>query len=626
MALDKAFSVRVNNVANPVEEVDVGGSGVTLRVQNRIEFGDTITVSYTVPATSKITDIFGNQLAAFANRTVDNERPDPSDSDPPVFEDASTDKTGREISISFDEDILAAIPPNPVINLDELESGDDPENMNRFYIEWRWSPGEESGDNDREYYQYRYREVTNPASAWSDYTRNETGSVRIGNLKPNATYEIEVVSTNVGGNSDPVTDTADSPIVESGLAPINFQITSKGRKLDGSNYKYFAIFSYARDASDTAPLTRYEYRLKKTSSNTWGGWTGNGTALTFEVDTLERNVSYDFQVRLVNFIGASGESELTDTVTFNKPDAATDLAAAGQRTGSSGSYGYQIDLSWVLPSVDATNTIDSIRYRYKTSSASNYGSWTTIAGTATSVSITGLAHTTLYDIQLQTVNSTGKSAVSLDDALAFAKPDPVTMLTCVFTRLTNKTNNVTYSWSLPAASSDKTIDEVLTRVRKTTDSWGAFVSQTADFNTETVTNATDNSTYEIQVKTSNNVGESAVVTASCDVQVLGPGPTIEVFINLAAYLVQVVASGWEIPATKSIEWEYHLGGETAWRSLGIKDVSTLGEFEIVLVNTRWSEGSLPQGTTLAGTRGRLRGLDGNGDPLTEWSIATAVEQ
>ena len=141
-----------------------------------------------------------------------------------------------------------------------------------------------------------------------------------------------------------------------------------------------------------------------------------------------------------------------------------------------------------------------------------------------------------------------------------------------------------------------------------------------------MTNATDNSTYEIEVKTRNNVGDSSVVTASCDVQVLGPGPTVECFINLAAYLVQVVASGWDIPATKSIEWEYHLGGETAWRPLGIKDVSTLGEFEIVLVNTRWSEGSLPQGTTLAGSRARLRGLDGNGDALTEWSIATAVEQ
>ena len=627
MALDKAFAVKVNSIDNPVEEVDVGGSGVTLRVRDRINFGDTITVSYVAPATSKITDRLGNALASFTDQSIDNEVFDPSDTDPPMFDGGSTDVEGVEISISFDEDVIAAIPPNEVVSLNELDSGEDSQNANRYFIEWRWSPGEANEDNARDYYEYRYRRVTTPASAFSNWERDETGSVRIGNLLANATYEIEVRATNTGGSSDAVSDVADTPIVSSGKAPINFRTTSKGRVANGASWAYEVNFAFARDASDDAPLTRYEYRHKETSSNSWSGWVDNGTSLTFSINTLKRNTSYDFEVRLVNFIGVSNAATLTDMVTFNAPNALANFAAIGSRTGSSGSYAYQLNLTWDLPSVDATNTIDAIRYRYKLASASNYGSWVTLANTSTATAITGLAHTSLYDVQIEATNNTGSGpAGDVSDVVAFAKPDPATMLTCVFTRLSNRTNNVTYSWSLPDASTNKTIDEVLTRTRKTTNAWGAFVSQAIDHITETVTGADDNSTYEIQVKTSNNVGESSVVTASCDVQVLGPGPTIEVFINLAAYLVQVVASDWDIPATKSIEWEYHLGGETAWRPLGIKDVSSLGEFEIVLVNTRWSEGSLPQGTTLAGTRGRLRGLDENGDPLTEWSIATAVEQ
>ena len=239
MALEQAFKVKVNNKNNPIQEVEVGGSSVTLVVQNRIQFGDTITVSYTVPVTSKITDIFGNELAAFSDEPVDNELPDPSDTDPPEFDDASTDKEGSEISISFDEDIVASIPPNPVTNLNELDSGLDGITDYKYFIEWRWSPGLSDNDNEPQYYQFRFRRVTIPASDWSAYTRVDVGSVRINNLFPNAQYEIGVVPINVGGQGAEVTDVADTPVVVAGTQPINFRVTNKGRKLVGSAYQFF---------------------------------------------------------------------------------------------------------------------------------------------------------------------------------------------------------------------------------------------------------------------------------------------------------------------------------------------------------------------------------------------------
>ena len=124
--INEAFTVEVNGNDNPVEEVDVGGSSVTLVVQNRLAFGDTITVTYEPPTTSKITDRFGNELAAFADQTVENELPDPNDTDPPEFDGAETDSEGLEISISFNEDIEASVPPNMPVELALLDDRPDP--------------------------------------------------------------------------------------------------------------------------------------------------------------------------------------------------------------------------------------------------------------------------------------------------------------------------------------------------------------------------------------------------------------------------------------------------------------------------------------------------------------------
>ena len=154
--INEAFTVEVNSTNNPVQEVDVGGSSVTLVVQNRIAFGDTITVTYEPPTTSKITDRFGNALEAFSDQTVDNELPDPNDTDPPVFDGAETDSEGLEISISFDEDIEASIPPNMPVELALLDDDPDPVNEHRYILEFRWSPGIENDQTERDYYDTGY--------------------------------------------------------------------------------------------------------------------------------------------------------------------------------------------------------------------------------------------------------------------------------------------------------------------------------------------------------------------------------------------------------------------------------------------------------------------------------------
>ena len=75
-----AFTVTVSGNVRAVESVDVSGSAVTLTLASAVTSQDTVTVSYTVPASAsaaRLRDAVGNAAASFAGRSVTNETPPP---------------------------------------------------------------------------------------------------------------------------------------------------------------------------------------------------------------------------------------------------------------------------------------------------------------------------------------------------------------------------------------------------------------------------------------------------------------------------------------------------------------------------------------------------------------------
>ena len=631
--LNDAFTVSVNGNNNPVEDVDVGGSNVTLVVQNRIAFGDTISVTYEPPTTSKITDRFGNVLEAFTNQTVDNELPDPNDTDPPIFDGAETDSEGLEISVSFDEDIEASIPPNQPISLSLLDDREDPSNEHRYILEFRWSPGEEDDQTERDYYEYRIREKTNPVTAWPSWTRVDRGNVSINNLPPNRTWEFEVRSVNLGGPSPQAAIEVNTPTVVAGLPLINFQVTSKGRKLDGSTYKYFAEFSYERDPGETGPFTRFEYRHKKTADSGWGAWVVNGSDTTFEIDTLERNTSYDFEARQVNFIGASTAATLTDMITFNVPTDLKSFEASGSRVGSSGSYTYPLQLDFSPGNEDDTNTLDGYRYRFKLNSASNFGSWVNVALAASNVVISGLTHSVGYDVEFEPINSAGSGKKeTATNFMIFTKPDPVRELAGIDFETGpegNKVNNVIWTWTLSTGQT-KTIDDVLTRVRQQPAAFGAFVSKGATAISQTETNLTGAAKHEIEIKTQNSAGESAVVSHVVDVKVLDPAPRL-VLNNFNGSVMSVTTDTVDPTKVMNIEYEYRENTQSEWAPVnkggptdsafyirfdGINDRGQPEEFHFIAPNFEFAY------ATGAGFRVRGVGASPGYEPVTLWQEGT----
>ena len=75
-----AFTVTVSGNARAVESVDVSGSAATLTLASAVSSEDTVTVSYTAPASEsvdRLRDEVGNAAASFAGRSVTNDTAPP---------------------------------------------------------------------------------------------------------------------------------------------------------------------------------------------------------------------------------------------------------------------------------------------------------------------------------------------------------------------------------------------------------------------------------------------------------------------------------------------------------------------------------------------------------------------
>ena len=632
MALKDAFAVKVDGTANEITEVEVSGSSVNLKVKDMIDFGDTIEVSYTKPDTTPITDLFGNELNSFVDKAVDNEVLDPDDSDPPMFDGASTDKEGFEISISFDEDVVAAIPPPAVTQLNELDSGEDTANDYKYFIEWRWSPGIATADNEAQYYRYRYRKVTVPESPWTAYNRVNVGSVVIGNLDPNSTFEIGVVGTNVGGDSPEQTDTADTPTVIAGTVPQNFRAANKGRKLVGSAYQFFIDCAYTRDPNDDQPLVRYEYRFKLASAAAWGGWTDNGTDLTFTLENLTDDVAYNIQVRMVTIIGASVAADIEETVHFDVPPPPANPTFTSSRGGDkTNGWTYQIALAWTDPDHDDTREIDNFRYRYKLNTANTWGNWVSVSSSTFAATITGLTHTVGYDIELEAVNHEGESTKqTATNIVIFSKPPAVSMVNSVVSKVDvmgTATNQIAWAWQVPDTDTSNTLDDVQVRTRNKTGAWGNFVSKGSTGAQHQLRGLADGNTYQITIRTSNSAGDTDVIDeVEFNVLAGAPFPEINPFTNV---IFATSVQGIPLPDTKFVEYEYRASSSAAWQPCApngpraspayyVAVPSNFGEFDFVSRNFEF--GGWVRGTSQMRFRGV--GAAPTYKPLTEWAVLT----
>jgi len=105
-----AFSVQVNSSARNVTAVAVSGTSVRLTLASPVAYGNTITVSYTVPSSNPLQTSSGGRAESISNRSVTNRVSAPTAI--PVFTGASVENSAPSVVVMNYDLALAATTPS----------------------------------------------------------------------------------------------------------------------------------------------------------------------------------------------------------------------------------------------------------------------------------------------------------------------------------------------------------------------------------------------------------------------------------------------------------------------------------------------------------------------------------
>ncbi len=158
---------------------------------------------------------------------------------------------------------------------------------------------------------------------------------------------------------------------------------------------------------------------------------------------LMPGAAYTYQVRARNSEGdADWSNEGTETTDATAPEAVADLDATANGVR-------RVDLSWTAPTNNGA-AISSYTLARKTGSGNYADISTTIAGSATAHSDTGLTPATTYTYRIRAVNSVGPSDWSNEASVntGTAAPDAVTGMTAT----KSGTSRVDIAWTAPATN------------------------------------------------------------------------------------------------------------------------------------------------------------------------------
>ncbi len=177
-------------------------------------------------------------------------------------------------------------------------------------------------------YDVRYRPVTDPASAWTEWNDTDTSTTigaTITGLDNGTRYDVQVRATNSAGDSDWSDATRATPAAVP-AQPTGFAATP------GDTQVALAW----TDPSDSS-ITGWEVRYKVKTAADYGIWTeilnSQADTTSHTVPNLTNGTEYTFQVRAVNLIGDGTPSDEV-SVTINDAPIAGDDAASVVRGGS----------------------------------------------------------------------------------------------------------------------------------------------------------------------------------------------------------------------------------------------------------------------------------------------------
>ncbi len=367
--------------------------------------------------------------------------------------------------------------------------------------------------------------ATNPTwGSWASHAHTGTGvATTIGSLTNGTAHQVQVRAVNSVGDGAWSTSAQAAPAPQPPERPAAASVSARHQGL---------AVSWTAPSLNGSAITGYgvQYRACTQSADltcatnaTWGSWashahTGTGVATT--IGSLTNGTAYQVQVRAKSAAGNSAWSDSTkQTPAIQAPDA------PGAPTLTV--WNKSLTVSWTAPSLNGSAITDyDVQYRActatpKTCAGNNpaWGAWTdrtgeTSADTATSVTVAGLTNTTAYQVRVRAANSVGESGWS---TAGEATPVAQKPSTPAAPTLTHGDESLTASWTAPADNGATITDYDVRYCDNSTgcdaaSEWTAL-NDTGDNATDTSTTATigsltNGTTYQVQVRAANSVGDS----------------------------------------------------------------------------------------------------------------------
>ena len=363
-------------------------------------------------------------------------------------------------------------------------------------MEVRWTPPTDDGGAAIDDYDVQYRPVG--GSIWRERpdTANSTATTDIiRDLTNGTTYEVQVRAENSVGESDWSEIERGTPRAAA-MAPDPPVPTLTPR--DGE-----LEVRWSAPEDNGAPIFDYDVRYRAVGSGAWAEQpdTANSTATTDIIRDLTNGTTYEVQVRAENSVGESDWSEI-ERGTPRAAAMAPDPPAVPEVAPGDG----ELEASWSPPEDNGARIFDyDVRYR-----AVGSGAWAeqpdTANSTATTDIIRDLTNGTTYEVQVRAENLEGESDWSdsgrgtpMASAMAPEPPSAPEVTP-------GGVGELVVRWLAPE-DNGAPIEYYKLQIRVDGEEW-KISDEIKIITAVRITDLINGTTYEVQVRAANSVGES----------------------------------------------------------------------------------------------------------------------
>jgi hypothetical protein len=263
-----------------------------------------------------------------------------------------------------------------------------------------------------------------------------------------------------------------------------------------------AALSWEAPFDGGQPIT-YTVQFRRIDVTPWT--TFSTTALTTESVTGLGRVGYQFRVLAVNSVGTSPASNIaTSGFALGAPTALT-------RTRDPCD---QAQLSWVAPTQSECVVVANYRLEYRVGISGTFLVFGTVAGTATTGTITGLDPTLQYQFRVARIADDGP------DLFSNTTTDPAPAApTNVVASLGATPGEVDLTWNAVEQLCFPNTDYLVQFRPSTTSTWSDFTRAASTDKFATVTGLTAGVTYFFRVRATNGIGNSGFSAQSNSVTI-----------------------------------------------------------------------------------------------------------